>query len=104
MMYFMVYTNVWENHYLMLLPIVTFLYHKHSSIWLLISWFLLAIPPRHLGYSQLLPNWDIAFIRPISALILFGICIYLMVWKTDKVKVKETSVHMDPDPEPLTVN
>ena len=78
-MYFMVYTNVWEFHYLMLLPVATFLYMKYRSIWPLLAYILMAIPIRHLGYAHLLPNWDMPFLRPISAVILFGYCIYLMV-------------------------
>jgi hypothetical protein len=77
--YFMIYTNVWEYHYLMLLPVVTYLYLKHPSKWLIAAWVLLVIPPRHLGYASLLPNWDIPWIRPVAAVIIFIYCLNLLL-------------------------
>ncbi len=77
--YFMIYTNVWEYHYLMLLPVVTFLYLKYGSKWLIAAWLLLVIPPRHLGYASMLPNWDIPWIRPIAAVIIFIFCLSVLV-------------------------
>ncbi len=82
-MFFMVYTNIWEYHYLMLLPVIVFIMLKYPGIWPLLSWLCITIPPRHLGYAQILPDWDIPFIRPIGAVILFGYCIYLTVWKRE---------------------
>lgn len=75
-MFFMVYTNVWEFHYLMLLPVITFLYLKYHNYLLLITYVLIVFPPRHLGFANLLPNWEMPWIKPIGALLLFGYCVY----------------------------
>lgn len=93
-MYFMVYTNVWEFHYLMLLPVITFLYLKYQNNLLLITYALLVIPPRHLGYANLLPNWEMPWIKPIGALLLFGYCVYAAlraVEETSESKVVQTN-------------
>jgi hypothetical protein len=41
--YFLLYHHVWEHHYVMLLPVLTALYRRGGSPWVLVVWALIAI-------------------------------------------------------------
>ena len=42
--YFLLYKDVWEHHYVFILPILTTLYIKHQGKLLLLIYFVIAIP------------------------------------------------------------
>ena len=75
--YFLVYTDVWEVQYVMLLPVIAYLYLKRPNIILWPIWLAMIFPSMHHGfYNIILPNWDLPFIKPVGSFALYIYCVY----------------------------
>ena len=77
--FFLVYRQVWEYHYLMLLPVVVCVYLASGKRWTMVAWGLMALPTPY----ALLAGWGIAAesspvwalyhaMKPAAALLTFG--------------------------------
>ncbi len=96
--FFLVYQDVWEHHFVMLLPVITFLYLKRPGRFLWFAWFLIALPTAyglfHDNFQSILDTgmpvngvgatyfWNVWFytaIKPIGMLMLFGYCISVTI-------------------------
>ena len=95
----LVYQDVWEHHYLMLLPVITFLYLKRPGRFLWFAWLLMAFPTTYwlfhynfesiratgmpyygVGATYFWNVWYYTSIKPMGLLMLFGYCIYVTIY------------------------
>jgi len=52
LVFFLVFKEVWEYHYVMLLPVLTLLYLRSGSWWVLAVWIVLALPTPYALYAS----------------------------------------------------
>ncbi len=94
-MYFLIYSDVWEHQYVMLLPLIAFLYLRRPTLALWIIWFLLAAPTTYKIFydilhasmlagnpvdmikdTSFLNDWHFTLIKPMSVLAFWIYCVY----------------------------
>ncbi len=85
--YFLIYIDVWEHQYVMLLPVMAFLYLKRPNVLLWVVWFLLACPTTYKYFHEILissgfmynplkdtsflNDWHYTLIKPLGLLGLY---------------------------------
>jgi hypothetical protein len=93
--YFLIYSDVWEHQYVMILPLVAFLFLRRPTVVLWFIWFFLACPTTYkifydiLQSSLLMGNpvdmikdtsfindWHFTLIKPMAMLAFWIYCIY----------------------------
>jgi len=96
--FFLIYSDVWEHHLLMLLPVVVYLYLKRPGRFLWLTWMLLAMPTtfillydnfRSIMDAGLPVNgidatnfwnvWHFTYVKPAGLILLYAYCIYMTV-------------------------
>lgn len=95
---FLIYQDVWEHHFVMLLPVVAYLYLKRPGRFLWFTWLLMALPTTHRffcdnfqsirdtglplygpGATHFWNVWHYTLIKPMGLLMLFGYCVYVTI-------------------------
>ena len=105
--YFMVYIDVWEHQYVMLLPVIVFLYLKRPGIIPWLIWFVFACPTTYKYFYDILytsiqagapvdlikdasfwNDWHFTLIKPLGLVALYVYCIWFTVRRGNEQPTK----------------
>ena len=109
--YFLVYIDVWEHQYVMLLPVIAILYLKRPGIVPWLIWFVLACPTTYKYFYDILltsiqagnpidmlkdtsfwNDWHFTLIKPIGLLGLWVYCLWATIGSADIKKIRTKRV------------